>query len=71
MSARPLAYLTLPSAHSTMKTSAGPGVVSYVSALALDPSILQEPSPHRKLLFKVALNCMHLQPKVPDLTFYM
>ena len=53
------AYLILPSMHSTLRTSSGSDMVSYLSSVIVDPSILQ--SDHHDL-FKVAMRTLQLEP---------
>ena len=52
-------YLILPSMHSTLRTSSGSDMVSYLSSVIVDPSILQ--SNHQDL-FKVAMRTLQLEP---------
>lgn len=53
------AYLIVPSMHSTLRTSSGSDMVSYLSSVIIDPSVLQ--SDHRDL-FKVAMCTLQLEP---------
>ena len=54
-----LAYLILPSMHSTLGASGGSKVVSYLSSVIVDPSILH--FDHHDL-FKVAMCSLQLEP---------
>ncbi|KAK0511828.1 hypothetical protein JMJ35_005678 [Cladonia borealis] len=54
-----LAYLILPSVHSTLRTSSGSDKVSYLSSVIVDPSILHSA---RHDLFKVAMCTLQLEP---------
>ena len=54
-----LAYLILPSVHSTLRTSSGSEKVSYLSSVIVDPSILHSA---RHDLFKVAMCTLQLEP---------
>ncbi len=53
------AYLILPSMHSTLRTSSGSDIVSYLSSVIVDASILH--SDHHAL-FKVAMCTLQLEP---------
>ena len=65
-----LSYMILPSTHSEMKTTAGPGIVSYLSATIVNPSILQEPTDEQKTRFKTALSVLQLEPMVDNLQHF-
>lgn len=47
-----------------MKTRPGPGTVSYLSSMIIDPSILREPSASEKNLFRETLRMLQLTPWV-------
>ena len=53
------AYLILPSMHSALRTSSGSDIVSYLSSVIVDTSILH--SDHQTL-FKVAMCTLQLEP---------
>lgn len=54
-----LAYLILPSTHSTLRTSSGSEMVSYLSSVIVDASILHS---NHHALFKVAMCALQLEP---------
>ena len=54
-----LAYLILPSMHSTLRTSSGSDMVSYLSSVIVDASILHS---NPNALFKVAMCTLQLEP---------
>lgn len=49
-----------------MKTCPGPGTVSYLSSIIIDPSILREPSAKEKALFRETLRTLKLTPFVHE-----